>query len=58
MSGRGTMTSRRMVSPNSKIEWIISRSSSSMTSSRSASSTMALISSSDTNGPLFRPLPG
>src|SRR6266540_3581196 len=58
MSGRGTITSRRMVSPNSKIEWIISRSSSSMTSPRSASSTRARISSSETKGPLARPLPG
>src|SRR5574341_147820 len=58
MSGRGTITSRTTVSPNSKMEWIISRSSSSMTSSRSASSTMARSSSSETNGPVLRPLPG
>ncbi len=42
MSGRGTMTSRTTVSVNSKMEWIISRSSAWMTSSNWATSRIAL----------------
>ena len=58
MSGRGTMTSRTTVSPNSKTEWISSRSSSSISSSSSATSTMCRISSSVTKGPFGMPRPG
>ena len=58
MSGRGTMISRTTVSPSSKIEWIISRSDRSMTSSLSATSIISRTSSSVTNGPCARPLPG
>ncbi len=45
MSGRGTMTSRTTVSPNSMIEWMRARSSRSITSPSTATSAMA--SSSD-----------
>ena len=58
MSGRGSITSRTTVSPNSKIEWMSRRSSRSMTSSSAATSAIVRISSSVTNGPSFRPLPG
>ena len=58
MSGRGTMTSRATVSPNSMIDSISSRSSRSITSSSAAASTMPSSSCSDTNGPCLRPLPG
>ena len=58
MSGRGTMTSRATVSPNSMIDSMSSRSSCSITSSSAAASTMPSSSCSDTNGPCFRPLPG
>ena len=58
MSGRGTITSRTRVSPNSKIEWIRSFSSSSMAASSDATSAMALISSSVASGPWGSPRPG
>ena len=58
MSGRGTITSRTIVSPNSKIEWISSFSPSSICSSSDATSAIARSSCSVTNGPCFRPLPG
>src|SRR5712692_7604742 len=58
MSGRGTMTSRTTVSPNSKIELIIWRSCVSMTSSDSATSSIDMISSSEATGPRGRPWPG
>ena len=41
MSGRGTMTSRAIVSPNSKMEWISSFSSSSISPSEEATSALA-----------------
>ena len=50
MSMRGTMTSRATVSPNSKMEWIISRSSSWITPSSSPTFTSRRISSSVTSG--------
>ncbi len=50
-SVRGTMTSRTMVSPSSKTECTIRRSSSSMTSFFSARSTSARSSASEANGP-------
>ncbi len=49
MSGRGTMTSRTIVSPNPMMEWMSSRSWVSMTSSSMATSAMA--SSSDSRIP-------
>ena len=58
MSGRGTITSRTTVSPNSMIEWMRARSSFSITSSSTATSAMASSSSSERNGPCLRPLPG
>ena len=58
MSVRGTMISRTTVSPKSMIDSIRSRSDSSMTACSMASSARARISSSVTNGPFFRPLPG
>ncbi len=58
MSGRGTMTSRTMVSPNSMIWLMSSRSSRSITSSSTAASTIASSSSSETKGPSFSPFPG
>ena len=58
MSVRGTMTSRTRVSPSSKTEWIISRSSSSMTPSRAARSTRSRSSLSLANGPRGSPCPG
>ncbi len=58
MSGRGSMTSRTTVSPNSKIEWMSSRSSVSIDDSLAATSAIVRISSSVTNGPPRRPLPG
>ena len=51
MSGRGTMTSRATVSPNSKTERIISRSSSSMTDESDAWSSRSRNSDSVWNGP-------
>src|SRR3954453_22395474 len=58
MSGRGTITSRTTVSPNSMMEWISWRSCDSISPSSTATSAMASSSSSETNGPAFRPLPG
>ncbi len=58
MSGRGTITSRVSVSPNSKIEWMRSFSPSSIDSSSEATSAMARMSSSVANGPCGSPLPG
>jgi hypothetical protein len=52
------MTSRTIVSPNSKIEWMRSFSSSSIVPSSVPASAIALSSASETNGPCFRPLPG
>ena len=51
MSVRGTMTARASVSPSSKTEWIISRSSASMTSDSPAMSTRSRSSDSVWNGP-------
>src|SRR5690606_13206543 len=58
MSGRGTITSRQMVSPSSKTEWIIFRSPSSMTSEAVARSTSSRSSVSVANGPRRKPRPG
>ena len=58
MSVRGTMISRATVSPKSMIDSMRSRSSSSMTEASAASPIRAMISSSVTNGPCSRPLPG
>ena len=58
MSGRGTITSRAMVSPNSKIEWMSSFSSSSISPSSEATSAEARSSCSVMNGPSRSPLPG
>ncbi len=59
MSVRGTMTSRTIVSPSSKTECTIRRSSSSMTiDSSTARSTRSRSSASDANGPSRKPLPG
>ena len=58
MSGRGTITSRATVSPNSMMLSMSSRSSCSMTSSSAASATIPSSSRSDTNGPPLMPLPG
>ena len=52
------MISRATVSPKSMIDAISSRSDSSMPPASAASSARARISSSVTNGPCFRPLPG
>ena len=51
ISVRGTMSSRTMVSPSSNTEWIICRSSSSMTSLASARSTSSRSSACEANGP-------
>ncbi len=48
MSGRGIITSRTTVSPNSMIEWMSWRSSRSMTSSSTATSARASSSCSET----------
>src|ERR671911_259975 len=58
MSGRGTITSRTTVSPNSMIDSMSARSSSSITPSSTPSSATASNSSSDTYGPCASPLPG
>ena len=52
------MTSRTMVSPSSKTEWIISRSSCSMSRLCSARSTRSRSSASEVNGPSRKPRPG
>ena len=57
-SVRGTMTSRTIVSPSSKTEWIIARSPDSMTWLASARSTSSRSSASDENGPSLKPRPG
>ena len=53
--GRGTMTSLTIVSPNSMIEWISTRSSLSMASSRAATSAKASSSDSVTSGSVLLP---
>ena len=58
MSIRGTMTSRAVVSDSSKTEWIMSRSSSSMSWFSSARSTRSRSSASVSKGPLRSPDPG
>ena len=58
MSGRGSITSRTTVSPNSKIEWMSLRSSPAMASSSAATSAIVRISSSVTYGPCLSPFPG
>ncbi len=55
MSGRGTITSRTTVSPNSMIEWMRARSSVSMTSPSRATSAMASSSDSVTSDPRYWP---
>ena len=55
MSGRGTITSRTTVSPNSMIEWMRARSSVSMTSPSTATSAMASSSDSVTAEPRYCP---
>src|SRR5215471_3785057 len=55
MSVRGTMTSRTIVSPSSNTEWIMARSSGSMTRRSSSKSTRPRSSSSDSPDP-SRPL--
>ena len=57
-SVRGTITSRTIVSPSSKTEWIIARSPDSMTWLASARSTSSRSSASDENGPSLNPRPG
>lgn len=57
-SVRGTMTSRTSVSPSSKTECTMRRSSSSISDSASARSTSARSSASEANGPCRKPLPG
>ncbi|KIX78662.1 hypothetical protein SF12_07935 [Streptomyces sp. MBRL 601] len=57
-SVRGTITSRTRVSPSSKTECTMRRSSSSMSCSFSARSTSARSSASLANGPCRNPLPG
>ncbi len=57
-SVRGTMTSRTSVSPSSKTECTIRRSSSSINDSFSARSTSARSSASEAKGPRRKPLPG
>ena len=57
-SVRGTITSRTMVSPSSKTECTIRRSSSSISDSDSARSTAARSSASLANGPRLKPFPG
>ena len=55
---RGTITSRAMVSPSSKTEWIILRSVSSIRLDASAMSTISRSSVSVENGPSRKPRPG
>ncbi len=55
---RGTITSRAMVSPSSKTEWIIFRSPDSITADASARSTSSRSSVSVENGPSRKPRPG
>jgi hypothetical protein len=58
ISVRGTITSRAGVSPSSKTDWIIRRSSAATTPRCWARSTTSRSSISDANGPLRRPRPG
>ena len=58
MSGRGNITSRTTVSPNSKIEWMSWRSSVSIESSCAATSAIVRMSASLVNGPRRIPWPG
>src|SRR5256886_6935618 len=58
VSVRGTMTSRTIVSPSEKTEWIISRSPCSTTPRCSARSTSSRSSTVVENGPSRNPLPG
>ena len=55
---RGTITSRVLVSPSSKTEWIIRRSPDSITADASARSTSSRSSVSVENGPSRKPRPG
>ena len=55
MSGRGTITSRTTVSPNSMMEWMRARSSVSITSPSRATSAMASSSDSVTLDPRYWP---
>ena len=55
---RGTITSRTVVSPSSKTEWIIFRSPASISADASAMSTSSRSSVSVENGPSRKPLPG
>ena len=58
ISVRGTMTSRAMVSPSAKTEWIMSRSSCSTTPRCSARSTSSRSSTWVAKGPSRKPMPG
>ncbi len=58
MSVRGTITPRTSVSPSSNTEWIICRSSCSMTWRSSARSTRSRSSASLAKGPSRKPFPG
>ena len=58
ISVRGTITSRAGVSPSSKTDWIIRRSSSATTPRCWARSTTSRSSISEANGPLRNPRPG
>ena len=58
MSVRGTMTSRAMVSPSSKTEWIISRSPASMRAASLGQVDQLAQLASVANGPSRKPLPG
>ncbi len=55
---RGTITSRTVVSPSSKTEWIILRSPDSISADASAMSTISRSSVSVENGPSRKPRPG
>ena len=58
ISVRGTITSRAGVSPSSKTDWIIWRSSAATTPRCWARSTTSRSSISEANGPLRKPRPG
>ena len=58
ISVRGTITARAEVSPSSKTDWIIRRSSSATTPRSCAMSTISRSSISEAKGPLRNPLPG
>ncbi len=57
-SGRGTITSRAMVSPRENTDWIMLRSPASTTPRSSAMSTSSRSSTSVENGPSRKPRPG